>query len=150
MAITIRQLELRVRQGTLPWDPGGATAYPTVDLLLDGRDLQDWLRPLAPAGHREHAYLGHPVGADLRGLLTGTWSGEDGEDFEGRAALLGCTCTVVGCSPLVARVEVDDETVTWSGFANYRGPGFAYAPLELEFRRDAYERAIEEYEAAHA
>lgn len=147
MAVTIRELELRVREVSLPWDEG--RALPTVDLILDGRDLQDWQRPLAPAAHREHEYVGHPVGADLRALLIGTWSG-DGEDFDGRTALLGCTCRVIGCSPLLARVEVGDDTVTWSGFANYRGPGFAYDPVELEFDRTAYEKAIQAFESSVA
>ena len=146
MAITIRQLELRVREGTLPWDEG--TAYPTVDLVLDGRDLQDWVRTVLPAGADDSPYLGHPADADLRALLLGGWSGDSHEEFEGRTALLGCTCTVIGCSPLVARIDVGEETVTWSEFSRFRGPHVEYEPLELVFRRDAYEQAISGYEAA--
>lgn len=146
MAVTVRRLELRVREGTLPWDE--TTPCPTVDLVLDGRDLQGWLAPHLPREHRDTGgYLGHPVGADLRALLLGRWSGDGDEAFEGRTALLGCTCTVIGCSPLVARITLTDETVTWSEFSRYRGPHFDYEPLELQFERSAYEAAISDYEA---
>lgn len=154
MTITIRRLELRVREGAVPWDE--ETAYPTVDLILDGRDLRDWVRTVLPAGEEEVPYLGHHVDADLRALLLGRWSGDgpsDGsgfsEDFDGRVALLGCTCTVIGCGPLVARITVDEEagTVTWSEFSRYRGPHVDYDPLGLEFDLAGYLRAIEEFES---
>ncbi|MGO0576764.1 hypothetical protein [Ornithinimicrobium panacihumi] len=150
--ITIRQLELRVRDGAVPWEED--TPYPTVDLVLDGRDLRDWVRTVLPAGAEDVPYLGHPVDADLRSLLLGRWSGDGpsdgsgfGEDFDGRVALLGCTCTVIGCGPLVARITVDEDagTVTWSDFSRYRGPHVDYDPLELRFELGAYERAIEDF-----
>lgn len=51
MSIAIRHLELRVRPEHAPWN--AHQRWDTVDFVLDGQDLQDWLSPLAPQEHRE-------------------------------------------------------------------------------------------------
>lgn len=136
--ITVRDLELRIREGTLPWDD--SVRYDTVALILDGKDLVEWLRPHAPPGIDPPEYLGHPTGTNMSELLLG----QGPEDESGRTALLGCTCTVIGCGPLLARIEVGSETVTWSHFG--RGPGEEYDWLELQFTRDTYMDALTNYE----
>ncbi|WP_238330550.1 hypothetical protein, partial [Ornithinimicrobium kibberense] len=85
-------------------------------------------------------YLGHPTGTNMTELLLG----QRPEDESGRTALLGCTCTVIGCGPLLARIEVGSETVTWSHFG--RGPGEEYDWLELQFTRTTYMDALTSYE----
>ncbi|NED97807.1 hypothetical protein G1H11_21135 [Phytoactinopolyspora alkaliphila] len=143
MAITIQRLELRVRPGHLPWD--SSRRYDTVDFLLDGRDLQEWLKRWTPPEHRGvDGYLGHPVGTDVDELLAGRWSG-DAEGFGGRTALLGCQCTEIGCGPLVCTIQIDRSAVTWSEFSRFRGPTFDYEPVEFEFERHMYDQAIEQF-----
>lgn len=136
--ITVRDLELRVMEGTLPWDE--SIRYDTVDLVLDGKNLVDWLLPYTLPGVERPDYLGHPVGTDMTELLLGQCP----EDESGRTALLGCTCTVIGCGPLLARIEVGSDTVTWSHFG--RGPGEEYEWLELQFDRDTYMGALTRFE----
>ena len=136
--ITVRDLELRIREGTLPWDD--SVRHDTVALILDGKDLVEWLRPHAPPGIDPPQYLGHPTGTNMTELLLG----QRPEDKSGRTALLGCTCTVIGCGPLLTRIEVGSETVTWSHFG--RGPGEEYDWLELQFTRNTYMDALSNYE----
>ncbi|QFG68402.1 hypothetical protein [Ornithinimicrobium pratense] len=136
--ITVRDLELRIAEGTLPWTE--SVRYDTVDLILDGKNLVNWLRPHAEPGIEPPEYLGHPIGTNMTALLLGQCP----EDESGRTALLGCTCTVIGCGPLLARIEVGSETVTWSHFE--RGPGEEYDGLELQFDRDTYMDALTRYE----
>ncbi|MCE1179096.1 MAG: hypothetical protein LWW86_08740 [Micrococcales bacterium] len=151
----IDSLELVVRGGSLPWDSG--FSYPTVDLVLDGRPLQDWLSSVERAATGEaRDYLGHPIGADMRALLMGEWSGDglgpgagDQEDFDGRTALLGCTCTVIGCGPLCARIVIEHGTVAWRQLVRYRGPYFDYGDLAFEFRRGTYESTVARWERDH-
>ncbi|XVX20277.1 hypothetical protein ACQP1U_18705 [Actinomycetota bacterium] len=147
----ITRLELRAGAGQLPW--AGAPSYPTVEFVLDGRRLQDWVgRAAAGSGD----YLGHPIGIDVRALLMGEWSGDgsgpgagDHEDFDGRTALLGCTCGVIGCGPLCVRIAVEHGTVSWRDMVRYRGPHLDYGDLAFEFRRGAYESAIADWERDH-
>lgn len=67
---------------------------------------------------------------------------------EGKTALVGCECGIVGCWPLLARVTVGDDRVTWSDFEQpHRGPGrpgpWRYDALgPFVFPRAAYERAL--------
>ena len=139
--ITVRDLELKIAQGTLPWDE--SIRYDTVDIILDGKNVVDWLHPYARPGIDPPEYLGHPVGTNMTQLLLG----QRHEDESGRrTALLGCTCTVIGCGPLLARIDIGSETVTWSHFG--RGPGEEYDWLELQFDRDTYMDALTKYEEA--
>lgn len=120
-----------------PWD--------TVDFVLDGRDLRDWLIRLAPPEGRDHGhYVGHHVSTDFRALLHG--QGPDGaHDDDGRTALLGCNCTIVDCGSLVCEIRLDSTTVTWSRFSLLRGPNFDYEPVEFAFGRPMYDDAMEEF-----
>ncbi|AXH95177.1 hypothetical protein [Ornithinimicrobium avium] len=136
--ITVRNLELRIREGTLPWDE--SVSYDTVDLILDGKNLVEWLRPYAPPGLDPPEYLGHRFGTNMTELLLGRGP----VDASGRAALLGCTCSDINCGPLLVLIDVEPETVTWSHFG--RGPDIEYDWLELQFDRDTYVMALTKYE----
>ncbi|MFF9062603.1 hypothetical protein ACF09K_28515 [Streptomyces sp. NPDC014882] len=57
--------------------------------------------------------------------------------------LLGCSCGIWGCWPLMAKVTVSSTTVTWSSFRQpYREPWGELAMGPYEFPRDAYEAAL--------
>ena len=45
---------------------------------------------------------------------------------EGRVALLQCECGEPGCWPLVARIDVTEDRVTWSEFAQPHRPQWEY------------------------
>lgn len=136
--VKVRDLELRIAEGTHPGDE--SKRYDTVDLIVDGKNLVDWVRPYVPPGFRPPEFLGRPTGTNMARVLLG----QRPEDQSGRTALLGCTCGIVGCGPLLARIEVGSDTVTWSDF----GPGFGadYEGLELQFDRDTYMDALAKYE----
>lgn len=140
-AIIVRHLALRVREGTLPWDE--SVRYDTVDLELDGKDLVALLGRYAPAGTDPHGYLGHPVETGMTKLLLGECLEEE---FGGRTALLGCTCTTIACGALLARIDIYPDRVTWSDFTRAGGPHLDYDWLELEFDRKAYMQALTEFE----
>jgi hypothetical protein len=62
---------------------------------------------------------------------------------EDKTALLGCGCGEVGCSPLMARVTVTDETVTWDEFEQPTRPDWDYDEFgPFTFDRSEYERAL--------
>lgn len=138
--IKAQDLELRITEGTHPWDE--SKRYDTVDIIVDGKDLLEWIRPHVPPGSRLSDHLGRPSGTNMAKFLLGRRP----HDHLGRTALLGCTCTIVGCGPLLARIEVGSDTVTWSDF----GPGYGadYEGLELQFDRDTYMDALTRYEQA--
>ncbi|MGV9556383.1 hypothetical protein [Streptomyces sp. NPDC003522] len=57
--------------------------------------------------------------------------------------LLGCSCGVWGCWPLMARIALTPTTVTWSSFRQpYREQWGELAMGPYEFPRDAYEAAL--------
>ena len=57
--------------------------------------------PTSEIGSARHHYLGSP-----QPVL----------DYAEMTVLLGCTCGIVDCWPLLAKVAVDSQTVTWSEF----------------------------------
>ena len=59
-----------------------------------------------------------------------------------KTALLSCDCGEVGCSPLLARVTVDDDTVTWDEFEQPTRPDWDYDGFGFTFSRPEYERAL--------
>lgn len=133
-------LELRARRGD-PNDP------PTVDVVIDGRDLLDRVRALeAPQASAD----GQP---ELAGSYTGIpayeWAYLPDEDDEGRVAVLGCTCGVVACWPLLVRITWKAGTVVWSDFQQ-PNRGWSYERLgPFTFAREQYETAVAAVTAAH-
>ncbi|MFK5584225.1 hypothetical protein [Serinicoccus sp. LYQ131] len=136
--VTVRDLELRITEGTHPGDD--TRRYDTVDIIVDGKNLVDWVRPHIPSGFKPREFLGRSTQTNMTRVLLG----QRPEDQSGRTALLGCICGIVGCGPLLARIEVGSDTVTWSDF----GPGYGadYEGLELQFDRDTYMKALTKYE----
>jgi hypothetical protein len=62
---------------------------------------------------------------------------------EEKVQLLGCGCGEIGCSPLLARVTVTDDTVTWDDFEQPTRPEWDYDDLgPFTFERSQYERAL--------
>lgn len=121
-------------------------------ILVNGKDLAelagDVERPFASAeGHPEIAgqYQGlawHEVAAPSRHLLGEPLAWTMADENE-RVTLLGCECGEAGCWPLVARIELDDETVRWSNFAQPHRPTWRYDSLgPFTFDRRAYEEAL--------
>jgi hypothetical protein len=47
----------------------------------------------------------------------------------GELALLGCGCGLWGCWPLLARIKVDADAVTWAGFRQPFRPDWGTLPL---------------------
>ncbi|MGC9665351.1 hypothetical protein ACNTMW_02210 [Planosporangium sp. 12N6] len=47
----------------------------------------------------------------------------------GELALLGCGCGLWGCWPLLARITLDPDTVTWTGFRQPHRPRWGTLPL---------------------
>lgn len=96
-----------------------------VDILINGGDLRNLVRevelPFAAeegSPHLAGGYTGLPPEAVF--LPSRRLLGEPSErydDDEERISLLGCGCGVVGCWPLMARISLDADTVTWSDFA---------------------------------
>lgn len=128
-----------------------------VTIRINGRRLVDFIRdvelPFALAeGHATlaGAYVGIPPGVAFlpsRHLL-----GEPaaGWNWEPEAVpVLQCECEEPGCWPLLLRVTVEPETVTWSDFRQpHRGPQsraghWRYDALSaFTFDRWQYERAL--------
>jgi hypothetical protein len=61
----------------------------------------------------------------------------------GKIPVLGCQCGEWGCWPLLARVIVDETTVTWTEFEQPYRPDRDYTSFgPFVFRRTDYEAAI--------
>jgi hypothetical protein len=61
----------------------------------------------------------------------------------GVIALLGCDCGEVGCWPLECQIHVEDDLVTWRGFAQPFRPQRDYGSFgPFTFRRSQYDAAV--------
>jgi hypothetical protein len=124
-----------------------------IKITVNGIDFPALVREaeLPSARHDEEEeiagnYIGLVAGymrIDLAGQFLG---GQGTPMFEGsdeKTALLGCGCGDVGCSPLLARVTVTDDTVTWDEFEQPTRPDWDYEGFgPFEFERAQYERAL--------
>lgn len=125
--------------------------------VVDGQDLADLIKvvekPFARAeGHSGLAGQYDGIRLDTAPKLLDYFMGRAGDRFldEGKVALLGCSCGEEGCWPLLARVTVESEIVTWSHFEQpHRGPdakashwNYDLAP-KFVFARAAYESAAQ-------
>jgi hypothetical protein len=127
-------------------------AYDVARLLVNGRDLIDLARAAELAS----------ADSDGQPALAGGYEGLMADDVlvpsrhllgeplphlqlmqDGRIPLLGCNCGEPGCWPLVARVRVGPETVTWSEFGQpYRSHWDHTALGPFSFERARYEAAL--------
>jgi hypothetical protein len=124
-----------------------------IKIEVNGVELPDLVReaelPSARSDEEEEMagnYIGLVAGymrIDLAGQFLG---GQGTPMFEGdgeRTALLGCGCGEVGCSPLMARITVTDQTVTWDDFEQPTRPDWNYEGFgPFSFDRAQYERAL--------
>lgn len=130
--------------------------FPTVRIIVNGRDLRDLVRdvevPFAVAeGHADLA--GSYAGLDSACLTTQHFFGHGdglyrGDDLEkhtapNRVALFTCICGEVGCWPLVASIDVEEDCVVWRDFRQPFREDWRYEALgSFTFARDAYETAL--------
>jgi len=126
-----------------------------IKIQVNGVDFPELVRaaelPSAQADEEEEIagnYIGLVAGyarLDLAGQFLG---GQGTPMFDGsdeKTALLGCGCGDVGCSPLMARVTVNDDTVTWDHFEQPTRPSWDYDSFgPFIFDRAQYERALME------
>jgi hypothetical protein len=78
---------------------------------------------------------------DLNDYLNGRSEGWPGG---GRVALLGCTCGVVGCWPLLATVLVTADEVAWDGFQQPYRPERDYSTFgPFVFEPAQYQSAVD-------
>jgi hypothetical protein len=124
-----------------------------IRIKVNGVDFPELVReaelPSAEADEEEEIagnYIGLVAGymrIDLAGQFLGGQGTPMFEDSDQKTALLGCGCGDVGCSPLMARVTVSDDTVTWSDFEQPTRPEWDYDGFgPFTFERGQYERAL--------
>jgi hypothetical protein len=66
------------------------------------------------------------------------------EEPRRKVALLGCQCGEVGCWPLICQITSDQDTVTWSEFAQLHRPNRDYQDFgPFHFRRGQYEQVVD-------
>ena len=124
-----------------------------IKIEVNGVELPELVReaelPSARSNDEEDMagnYIGLVAGymrIDLAGQFLG---GQGTPMFDGsqeKTQLLGCGCGEVGCSPLMARVTVTDETVTWEEFEQPTRPDWDYEDFgPFTFDRAQYEQAL--------
>jgi len=124
-----------------------------IKIEVNGTELPDLVReaelPAARAeGDEELAggYVGLVPGYVRVDLASQFLGGAGTPLYEGPAEktqLLGCGCGEVGCSPLMARVTLSEDTVTWDEFEQPQREDWDYSSLgPFKFDRAQYERAL--------
>lgn len=120
--------------------PAGGRGDRVVHVFVDGRDLLELVRRVELP----------QAAADGQPGIAGTYQGLDPEEWrelpeqygDGRAAVLGCECGVVGCWPFRVRITWREDAVVWSDFEQ-PNRGWTYDGLgPFVFPREEYERAV--------
>lgn len=130
-----------------------------VRILVNGRDLAELVRavelPFA-RGEGEESIAGTYCGLPLGDVSPPSrhFLGEPSSDlycYDEKVQILGCQCGEPGCWPLLCRITIGTETVTWTEFEQPHRTGrnsraaWSYDRLEpLEFDRRQYNAAVEE------
>jgi len=123
-----------------------------IRIEVNGTDLVELVRqaelPSAQADDEEElagTYVGLVPGY-IRIDLASQFLGNPGTVLspgpQEKTALLSCHCGEVGCSPLLARVTVDDVTVSWDEFEQPTRPDWDYDGFGFSFERSRYEGAL--------
>lgn len=141
------RLELKV-QDTHP-----ETSFPgkVVVPWVNGSDLRDLVRPVEDAqgaGPIAGQYDGLPV-TEVRSP-TRYFLGHVAEPPQaGKVPVLGCRCGIVECWPMLVRITVSEDVVTWSEFEQPHRNGesasgeWSYAGLgPFRFDRATYEGEV--------
>jgi len=124
-----------------------------VGIFINDHNLVDTVRkvelPFASRDGRPHragSYVGLPpeeMFHPSRRLLGEPETYYDTDYLDGRLAVLGCGCGEVGCWPLLVRISVTEDRVTWGDFEQPHRKGWRYSRLgPFVFERGAYERAL--------
>jgi hypothetical protein len=123
-----------------------------IRIEVNGMSLIELVRraelPSAQADGEEElagTYVGLVPGyirIDLASQFLGTPGNSLSPGPDEKTALLSCNCGEVGCSPLLARVTVDNETVTWDEFEQPTRPDWDYDGFGFTFERAQYEQAL--------
>jgi hypothetical protein len=115
---------------------------PAIDgtLLTDLVDAYELSHAMHPAGH----LYGGLVPASYRfGAMDRHYRGGSTEAFGPAVPVLGGECGEWGCWPLLARISLCPDQVTWDGFAQPLRPVRDYSGLgPFHFTRDQYEDAL--------
>ncbi|HKH23013.1 MAG TPA: hypothetical protein VKA88_05280 [Solirubrobacterales bacterium] len=136
-----------------PAGEGFAEDLKQIRIEVNGTELPELVREVElPAAREEgdEALAGGYVGlvpgyvrVDLASQFLGGGGARLYEDADERTQLLGCGCGEVGCSPLLARITVTDDTVTWQDFEQPQREDWDYSDLgPFTFDRAQYERAL--------
>jgi hypothetical protein len=123
---------------------------PEIDgvLLTDMADAYEIGHAMLPAGN---AYGGLVPALYRFGAMDRHFRGGSTEAFGPVTPVLGCECGDWGCWPLLARISVRDEAVTWDAFAQPHRPIRDYSGLgPFHFRRAHYEDALADLSLALA
>jgi hypothetical protein len=123
-----------------------------IRITVNGTDLVELVRrvelPSAQADDEEElagTYVGLVPGyvrIDLASQFLGTPGTSLYPGPQDKTALLSCNCGEVGCSPLLARVTVDENTVSWDEFEQPTRPDWDYDGFGFAFARPQYEQAL--------
>jgi hypothetical protein len=124
-----------------------------IKITVNGTELPELVReaelPSARADGEEElagTYVGLVPGyirIDLASQFLGGAGTAIDPGGDGKTALLSCDCGEVGCSPLLARVTIDEDTVTWDEFEQPTRPGWNYDGFgPFTFERRQYETAL--------
>ena len=111
-----------------------------VEVRIDGRDLLDLVR----AVELPHATAsGQPsLAGSYGGLPPEEWTVPPAGKKGHVAAVLGCTCGVTECWPLLARITRTADTVVWSDFRQPRRAWSHEGLGPFTFARDPYAAAL--------
>ncbi len=124
-----------------------------VGIFINDHNLVDTVRkvelPFRAREGRPHLasrYVGLPpeeMFYPSRRLLGEPETYYDTDYLDGKLAVLGCGCGEVGCWPLLVRISVTEDRVTWGDFEQPHRKSWRYGRLgPFVFERDAYERAL--------
>jgi hypothetical protein len=141
------RIEFDIRLMPAPLDEPDAREYYVLDIVVDGRNLLEFLRdaemPFAVAeGHPDLAGKYEALPAHL---LLPKLGGKQAD----KISLYDCECGCFGCWPLLVRILLADEIVTWSEFEQphrgqrSRASWWRYEGLgPFTFSRKQYEEAL--------
>ena len=139
----------RVRFDVRPW---GDSSDPARELLpfVDNVSLVDLVSGYEHAAGFDvpGAYAGLVLDHFNFGDLSAYLIGQPDSAYwaeRGVIALLGCGCGEVGCWPLESQVLIENDVVTWRGFAQPFRPQRDYGSFgPFKFRRSQYDGAVRE------
>lgn len=139
----------------IKWPSGGG--FQPIDIYIDGKLLLDLVReveePLTnytegDGGFRPGDYLSLPASLTYlpnRNFFDEPWNHYfqclPGDIHYGKSTLLGCTCGIIECWFIVARISLTPTIVTWSHFGQFHR-NYEYDLGPFIFERKQYEHQL--------